>query len=158
MTAEFVEDYPLTTAKPKGRRDIGAATARSTEEGDETGETARAVGGNLPQSAAGSKVGDERTSGSVEDYQLPTIKPKGRRGIGAATAHSNDESDETRETARAVGGNLPLWTAKNKIGDGRPAKMTADSVEDNPLTTVKPRAWRDVDAETTHPGEIASAV
>ena len=40
--------------------------------------------------------------------------------------------------------------------------MTADSVEDNPLTTVKPRAWRDVDAETTHPGdeggEIASAV
>ena len=105
MTAEFVEDYPLTTAKPKGSRDIGAATAHSSEEGDETGETARAVGGNLPQSAAGSKVGDERTSGSVEGSQLPMIKPKDRRGIGAATAHSNEGDDETGETARAVGGN-----------------------------------------------------
>ena len=46
MATEFVEDYPLTTTKPKGGRDIGAATAHSKEEGDETGETARAVGGN----------------------------------------------------------------------------------------------------------------
>ena len=38
MTAEFVEDYPLTTAKPKGGRDIGAAAAHSSEEGDETGD------------------------------------------------------------------------------------------------------------------------
>ena len=102
------------------------------------------------------------TAEFVEDYPLTTAKPKGGRDIGAAAAHSSEEGDETGETARAVGGNLPLWTAKNKIGDGRPAKMTADSVEDNPLTTVKPRAWRDVDAETTHPGdeggEIASAV
>ena len=102
------------------------------------------------------------TAEFVEDYPLTTAKPKGRRDIGAATAHSSEEGDETGEPARAVEGNLPLWTAKSKIGDGRPAKVTADSVEDNPLTTVKPRAWRDVDAETTHPGdeggEIESAV
>ena len=112
------------------------------------------------------EVGDERTRGvmadSAKDNLPPTTEPPIERIVGAATAHSSEEGDETGETARAVGGNLPLWTAKNKIGDGRPAKMTADSVEDNPLTTVKPRSWRDVDAETTHPGdeggEIVSAV
>ena len=38
MTTEFVEDNPQTTAKPKGGRDIGAAAAHSSEEGDETGD------------------------------------------------------------------------------------------------------------------------
>ena len=38
MTTEFVEDNTPTTTKPKGGRDIGAATAHSSEEGDETGD------------------------------------------------------------------------------------------------------------------------
>ena len=38
MTTEFVEDNTPTTTKPKGGRDIGAATAHSSEEDDETGD------------------------------------------------------------------------------------------------------------------------
>ena len=78
------------------------------------------------------------TTEFVEDNTPTTTKPKGGRDIGAVTAHSNEGDDETGETARAVGGNLPLWIAESKVGDERTTKVTADSPEDYP-STAKPR-------------------
>ena len=88
------------------------------------------------------EVGDERTSGvmadSARDNLPPTTKPRIERDIGAATAHSSEEGEETGETARVLGGNLQLWTAESKVGDERTTKVTADSSEDYP-STAKPR-------------------
>ena len=108
MTAEFVEDYPLTTAKPKGGRDIGAATAHSNEGGDETGETARAVGGNLAK--------------TWRDVDAGATQP----------------GDEGYETARAVGGTLLLRTTGIEVEDERPTRTTAEFVEGYQLLTVRP--------------------
>ena len=75
---------------------------------------------------------------SAKDNLPPTTKSRTERIVGAATVHSSEEGDETGETARVLGSNLPLWAAESKVGDERTTKVTADSPEDYP-STAKPR-------------------